>query len=243
MFPAVLIFNPAQAMAQASPIPAESRQLLVAVGQDWPEVSGEMRLYARPGAKARWKAVGPAFPVMFGRAGLAWGLGLHGQALDQGPVKSEGDGKAPAGVFDLGPVFAYDPRELGPVRMPVLQAGPDLMCVDKVDSPYYNTVVDIRQVGTEGLDNPETMRREDDLYRFGLVVKHNPTPVVPGAGSCIFIHVWRGPGSPTVGCTSMAMERVRELISWLDQAERPVLVQLPRDEYRKLRAAWGLPKL
>ena len=46
---------------------------------------------------------------MFGKNGLAWGKGIADN-LDQrdGPVKHEGDGKAPAGIFKLGTAFGYD---------------------------------------------------------------------------------------------------------------------------------------
>jgi D-alanyl-D-alanine dipeptidase len=84
------------------------------------------------------------------------------------------------------------------------------------------------------------MRRADNLYRWGIVVDHN-TPPVPGAGSCIFLHVWRGPESATNGCTAMAEHDLQSLITWLDPQANPVLVQLPVEELECLRTDWQLP--
>jgi L,D-peptidoglycan transpeptidase YkuD (ErfK/YbiS/YcfS/YnhG family) len=97
------------------------------------------------------------------------------------------------------------------------------------------------------------MRRGDGLYRIGVVVAHNGPGVddglVPGAsgaaasggGSCIFLHVWNGPGSTTSGCTAMPDAALQEILAWLDASAEPVLVQLPRPEFGRLRAAWALP--
>ena len=100
------------------------------------------------------------------------------------------------------------------------------------------------------------MRRRDGLYRIGVVVAHNgsgvgpgvlaappagPAPV-PGGGSCIFLHVWRGPGTATAGCTAMPDAALQEVIVWLDADAAPVLVQLPASEAERLRAGWGLPE-
>jgi len=73
-----------------------------------------------------------------------------------------------------------------------------------------------------------------------MVVEHNAA-AVPGAGSCIFLHIWGGPAKGTAGCTAMAEEDLVRLLGWLDHKESPRLVQLPEAEYARLRAAWSLP--
>jgi D-alanyl-D-alanine dipeptidase len=55
------------------------------------------------------------------------------------------------------------------------------------------------------------------------------------------MHIWRGPGQPTVGCTAMAQENLESLISWLNPRSTPLLVQLPITEYQRLRQGWHWP--
>ena len=245
--PWALFPDPAAArQAAPSPIPPDTGQLLVALADSWEHPTGTLALFERATPDSAWQVVERPFPVCFGRTGLAWGRGLHGaDILPPGPVKREGDGKAPAGVFALGPAFAYEPQELGQVKMPVLRAQDTLICVDDAASGLYNTLVntgvDIGADAGSDLPSHERMRRPDELYRFGLVVRHNMDPAVPGSGSCIFLHIWRGPQSPTSGCTAMAQEHMKALIQRLDPAQKPLLVQLPKDEYARLRGTWGLP--
>ena len=91
-------------------------------------------------------------------------------------------------------------------------------------------------------NSSEHMLREE-VYRWGLVVDHNADPVTPGAGSCIFMHIWRGPGHGTVGCTAMPQEKLESVIGWLDPARKPLLVQLPLAQYENLKKRWRLPDL
>ena len=84
------------------------------------------------------------------------------------------------------------------------------------------------------------MLRDDARYAIGALIGHNPDRL-PGAGSCLFIHVWEGPGLPTAGCTAGAHEQIMALCAWLDEACAPALVQLPAAAYRRYQAAWGLP--
>ena len=86
------------------------------------------------------------------------------------------------------------------------------------------------------------MRRKDDLYRLVIWVGHNDAPVVPGGGSCIFLHLRAGPEAVTAGCTAFETEPMERLLRWLDPASRPVLVPLPDAEYRARAAEWGLPE-
>ena len=226
---------------------AQARQLVLVVSDDWDATTATLQCYARADTGAKWQRVGQAAPANIGRTGLAWGRGLHGQpALSgveglPGPVKREGDGKAPAGAFALPSAFGYAAQEdAGGIRLPYIPLTSNVVGVDDVKSKRYNQIVRLDQV-TKDWDSFETMRRDDGLYEWGVVVNHNTTPVQPGAGSCIFLHVWRGPGKPTAGCTAMSRDDLLAVMKWLDPRCRPVLVQLPRAAYDRLAKPWGLP--
>ncbi len=225
---------------KASPLDG-ARQALVVVTDGWNAVPGTLQRFERTSAAEPWVPVGDSIPVVVGHAGLGWGIGLHGgpPALP-GPVKHEGDGRAPAGVFRLGSAFGYGPRPRW-IRLPYLRATESLKCVDDTASTHYNQVLDQRKVRIDW-NSHEDMRRRDDAYRFGVIVEHDwGTHRRPAAGSCIVLHIWGGPGSSTVGCTAMAADKLHTLLGWLDPARAPVLVQLPREQYRQLRADWRLP--
>ena len=228
-------------MRSGSPIPEASRQLVVVVTPSWEATTGTLRRFARTGPDAPWHPVGEPVEVVVGRSGLGWGRGLHGAPPSEGPQKAEGDGRAPAGVFLLTTAFGYATADSANTGLPYLQATPDLECVDDAASRYYNQVLDRTSVAADWSSHEE-MRRGDVLYRRGVVVAHN-AEAAPGGGSCIFLHVWRGPGSTTSGCTAMPEPSLAEVIAWLDHDAAPVLVQLPSSVYRRLRNAWGLPAL
>jgi D-alanyl-D-alanine dipeptidase len=112
-------------------------------------------------------------------------------------------------------------------------------------SAHYNTIVDSTQTAPDwkGADH---MLRPDNLYQNGVMVQHNPHPGAgqqPPVGSCIFLHLWRGPGQPTVGCTAMSAEKISALTAWLRQDAQPRIVQLTQADYQRLRPAWGLPRI
>lgn len=251
----VALAVPAAAQPPA-PIPASTRQLVVVTTASWSATDGVLRRYERDGGA--WAPVGPEVGVVVGRSGLGWGRGLHGAPPPGAPVKAEGDGRAPAGAFRLTAAFGYADAEA--TGLPYVRSTPDTECVDDRRSAYYNRVLDRAPLG-EAADwrSHEEMRRRDGLYRIGVVVAHNGPGVDPavlpasapppeaaapvaGGGSCIFLHVWRGPGSTTAGCTAMPDPALQEVVAWLDAAADPVLVQLPEAEADRLRGAWGLPE-
>ena len=216
-------------------------QMVVSTTAEWDEVDATLQRYERDAVGAPWRAVGAAIPAAVGRTGLAWGTGLHGAHPD-GPVKREGDGKAPAGLFRLSSAFGYAaPGEVGWIRMPYVQADSSIECVDDVRSRFYNRRVDRDTIPGPDWTSHEEMRRPDPLYEWGVWVDHNSDPPAAGGGSCIFLHVWARPGVATSGCTAMAEDDIRQLLAWLDPRARPVLVQLPRAQYDALRGAWALP--
>ena len=224
-----------------SPIPAETRQLLVATIGGWDEVEAELKRFERD--EKGWKQVGEPWPAVIGVSGAAWGRGLHGTgapAGQVGPVKVEGDGKSPAGVFPLGASFGYDAAPPRGARLSYTQVDKDWLCIDDGKSTHYNKVLDTAELKKDW-SSFEAMRRKDELYRRVIVVDHNPEPA-PGAGSCIFLHLWHGPdGGGTAGCTAMAPEPMEALMAWLDPAARPVYLLLPADRFAALRGPWALP--
>ena len=60
------------------------------------------------------------------------------------------------------------------------------------------------------------MWREDSLYDLVLILGHNDDPIVPGAGSAIFMHVASPEYGPTEGCVALARDDLLELLSDLD---------------------------
>ena len=220
---------------------SSAQQLVLVTTDSWEATKGTQRRYARSGNG--WKQVGAATPVVIGRTGSAWGLGLH-PAQTGGPVKREGDGRAPAGMFRIGDAFGY--ADTANTVLPYRPMQATHYCMDVPASPLYNRVVDAREVGDAAvLGSTEPMRLDihnngDQRYKLGLVIEHNPQ-AVPGVGSCIFAHLWKASTATTAGCTAMEEPAMRELLAWLRADARPVFVLLPRAEYRRVQAAWNLP--
>ena len=222
-------------------IPPASTQLLLCLAPDWTATTASLQRLERK-AGGDWQALGAPWPVVLGRNGLAWGRGLHapGAAGD----KREGDGRAPAGVFAITALFgnaAADTPAVAALHLPYHAAQPGLKGVDDPASAHYNCIVDATQVVADWA-SCEDMLRDDGRYALGAVVAHNAAPALPGAGSCIFLHVWAGPETPTAGCTAMALADMQVLAAWLDGARAPVLVQLPLEAFARLQEAWGLPR-
>src|ERR1051326_1473850 len=91
------------------------------------------------------------------RMAIGWGIGVI--ATDDAkvraaadPVKKEGDGKSPGGVFALGTAFGYASQPLPGLKVPYLNLTPSIECVDDPGSRRYNRLVDRseeRRVGKE----------------------------------------------------------------------------------------------
>jgi L,D-peptidoglycan transpeptidase YkuD (ErfK/YbiS/YcfS/YnhG family) len=187
-------------------------------------IPARLWMLERSTARDDWRVASGPIDVTLGRSGLAWGDGEHVASAPTGfPLKQEGDGCSPAGVFRIPYAFGYAPAEDARLRMPYVHVTETLAGVDDVKSKYYNQVVDASTV-TKDWESNETMLRPDGLYRWGAFIGHNPRGE-SGRGSCIFFHLWSAPGNPTAGCTAMTEENVLALLRWLDPAKEPRLVQ------------------
>lgn len=231
-----------EASDQSATLMSSSRQIVVVRTGNWQAFTGTLQRYQRASVSAPWQAVGSSIPVVVGRNGLAWGIGLHSMDQSMLPVKIEGDGKAPAGLFSLGPAFGYaSPASVSWIRFPYIQSDPALRCVDDAASRHYNALVSEGLV-TKDWKSSEDMLRKDEVYRFGLVIHHNwAEKTIPGHGSCIFFHIWEGPNIGTSGCTAMQPADLEQLLRWFDPDANPLLLQLPGSEIPGFREVPDLP--
>lgn len=226
-------------VADRGPISALRTQLVRVTSDSWQATRGTLRRYERQPGRA-WQPVGEPMQVVLGYGGLGWGEGLHGggaPAGRSGPNKREGDGRSPAGVFELGTVYGYGERARE-ISLPYVAASAALRCVDDPASAQYNQI--FAEPARPTWKSAERMRRDDDLYELALVVRHNTAPIVPGHGSCIFVHVWQNANTPVTGCTALDKTNLKALLSWL-KPNAAVMVALPASEYGALSRDWGLP--
>ncbi|MDH3224955.1 MAG: hypothetical protein OEO23_14635, partial [Gemmatimonadota bacterium] len=208
------------------------RQELVIVADS--DISTTGRLYAMYLVDGAWTQAAQPIPVVFGWGGV-------------GP-KREGDGRSPQGRFRLGDAFGYEAQGPRGVRLPYEPLAPGSVCVDDDRSDLYNQIVSLEEQGDRFVSS-EPMRRDlvlgDDLYEWGIMVGYNeegsrdPETDV-GLGSCIFLHVWRGPASPTAGCTAMSRADLLHLMMWLDPTAAPAIVQGSRAFLERLHAEGDL---
>ena len=224
----------------------DARQLVLVTTPDWDAVDGVLGVYDRETAHAPWRPVETAVPVVVGRSGLGWGVGMRFDSNDRThasePLKKEADGKAPAGVFRLTTAFGFASRPGPHASLSFTQITPSVECVDDQYSRFYNRIVDRTKVAVDWKTS-EQMSAYGAQYKWGIVVDYNSAPSVAGAGSCIFLHVWSGAGRGTAGCTAMPEKNITKLIDWLSPEKHPVLVQMPRAALSRYGEALRLPPL
>lgn len=223
----------------SSALISSAKKLIVVTSDGWSDVNGTMTRYERKGKN--WKEVAKPTAIVVGKNGMGWDQGylksLGVLFIDRTPViKQEGDGRSPAGVFRISHSFGFAPKITNnDFYIPIT---PTTECVDDVNSKYYNQIVDRMNIKDVDWNSSEKMRQVEG-YRYGAVVAYND-PAVAGRGSCIFLHIWSGPGKGTAGCTAMPDADAQKLLEWLD--DKTVLVQIPKAEYERLRSTLPLPQ-
>jgi len=210
-------------------IPEESTQLLVVETANWSTKEGVLQRYEKK--NKHWEKVGESISIVLGRNGLGWGLGLHKTPKNAPYVKKEGDGKAPAGLFSLNTAFGYSPANFS-MHFPYATYKTTDHCVDDSNSIWYNKIVDSTTTQKD-YKSFEHMKLKNNLYKYGIVVNHNPQQKSQ-AGSCIFMHIKSQSGRGTAGCTAMNENKIVEVLKWLKGEEKPLLLQLPKEEMVKV---------
>jgi L,D-peptidoglycan transpeptidase YkuD (ErfK/YbiS/YcfS/YnhG family) len=149
---------------------------------------GETRGTARFGERA--------FPCALGRSGLI-------------ADKHEGDGGTPIGRFPFRTLlYRADRVPHIETRLPARHiARTDGWCDDPA-SADYNRLIRL----------PHPARHEElwlaaHVYDLVVVIGHNDDPVVPGAGSAVFVHLARDDWAPTAGCIAFRREDLLAILA------------------------------
>ncbi len=150
---------------------------------------------------------------------LSWAGGWARCALGRAGIradKQEGDGATPAGVFPLRRLLYRADRLTRPTTL--LESAPirpdDGWCDDPADL-HYNRPVRLPYPARH-----EVLWREDRLYDLIVVLGHNDDPVVPGAGSAVFLHVAAEDDTPTAGCVALAKGDLLSLLAACRSGDR-----------------------
>ena len=123
--------------------------------------------------------------------------------------KREGDGATPAGAWPLRRLLFRADRLARPLTgLETRALTPDDGWCDAPDSPDYN-----RPISFPFEDSAEHLWRDDGIYDLIVILGHNDSPVVRGAGSAIFLHVARENYAPTAGCVELAKADLLDLLS------------------------------
>jgi len=208
-------------------LPSDSYQLMVVTTDNWNSKTGTLQRYAKnPNiSTAAWIKVGKPVEIILGRNGLGWGKGLHTTPKNAKYIKKEGDGRAPAGLFTLGNGFGYQNLN---IDFPYATYKRTDHCVDDSSSKWYNKIIDSTKVEKD-YKSFEHMKLNNHLYKYGITVNHNPEQI-KDAGSCIFMHIRSGNGKGTAGCTAMSEDKIMTILKWLKEEDKPLLLQLPKEE-------------
>jgi len=185
-------------------------RLIIVTVPNMQTTAASVRRFERKSPASPWERRGDPEPAVVGMNGIAWGDIYASLAKNDEPLKREGDHRTPAGIYRISATFGADASEFpGHLQLvPTKQ-----FCVEDASSRYYGKIVPQSVAG-------DTTSGEDmatiPLYRRGLVIDYPPRPKSQ-AGSCIFLHVWGGPGVGTDARIALPEDRVAYLQEWAEK--------------------------
>lgn len=190
-----------------------SAQLVTAQSAGWGTSVAEVALWRRQGRC--WVSDGGPWPALIGTNGFS-------------DHHREGDGTTPTGIYRIGRTVYGNAPDPG-----VHTTYHRLVCGDWWDedptSSGYNTFQHVpcgQQPPFGG--GSEALWTDTAAYPSFAVVEYNMHPVVPYAGSGIFIHA--STGSPTSGCVSLPLADLDTLLRALDWSLSPRIAMGPSAE-------------
>ncbi len=130
-------------------------------------------------------------------------VGVNGLTVD----KQEGDLSTPIGTFQFNKIY-YRADRLGDKKFII-----DSSIINKNDgwcddqkSDLYNQYI---QFPFD--ESAEHLYREDHIYDIICVLNYNTSPIIPGRGSAIFLHIAKPDFLGTAGCIAIEKEALIEI--------------------------------
>ena len=216
---AIMLLTPQVALAQNCPEPlASARRLVLVTADTLTSTTATVERFQRHTPNAQWEVAGGAATALIGHKGVGWSHAFRKFAKRGEPIKVEGDKRAPAGFYKIGPSFGFRASQVHNY----VRVADGMVCVNDLTSPAYNTITRRDRIGPDV--HAENMSRVPD-YRRGLLVDY-PTDRKARAGSCIFIHLQLAGKTGTGGCVALPEPQLEALQDF--SQEGAVLAILPR---------------
>lgn len=236
----VILHLLAATFAHGYELPSAASQCILGISDGWDSSGGTLSYFEKKAGK--WQRIGSEWKGRLGSKGLVWGRGLSPNPPGA-VLKKEGDGRSPAGVFDIGGVWGAHKNVKKHPRTFYHQVTTRDLWVEDATSKHYNRFLTLNHEPATEWEIKAQMKQNDYPQSLKMFIAHNAHPnVIPDGGSSIFFHIWRREGAAaTAGCTTMTEEKLRWLIAAVDPSRRPIYVLLPRSEYEKLKPSWKLP--
>ena len=143
-------------------------------------------------------------------------------AIGRGGLKKnkvEGDLSTPIGAFKFNKIY-YRADKLGETNFEIdssiIQKN-DGWCDDE-KSKFYNQYIQF-----PFNESAEHLYREDDIYDILCVLNYNTSPIIPGLGSAIFLHVARSNFAGTEGCIAIDKEALLKIATNITYDSRIVI--------------------
>ena len=112
--------------------------------------------------------------------------------------KKEGDLKTPKGTFKIEHLYYRKDRVGKPLtKLKCIEIKKKIGWCDDVKSKKYNKLIQINNNFSH-----EKLFRQDHKYDLLIPIKYNFDKIIPGKGSCIFLHLTKN-YSPTAGCIAL----------------------------------------
>ncbi|MCR8633010.1 L,D-transpeptidase family protein [Paenibacillus radicis (ex Xue et al. 2023)] len=182
-----------------------SEQVIVVEPENPGSFHATVKLFEK--INGQWFQTMESFPAVIGR---------NGSTND----KTEGDGKSPKGMYELGESFGTKQAPAG-IIIPYHQVTNYDYWIDDQYSDDYNQWMHYEGNPSDHWKSFERLNHR--LYTHAIIVKYNMAPIIKGKGSAIFMHQWEGENSPTAGCVAMSYDNLVRLMRAIYPQKHPII--------------------
>jgi len=132
--------------------------------------------------------------------------------------KKEGDGKTPKGTFKIEHLYFRKDRIKKPLtKLKCIEIKRNMGWCDDVKNKKYNKLIKINKNCSH-----EKLFRKDKKYDLLIPIKYNFNKIIPGKGSCIFIHL-TSDYKPTAGCIALKKKDLLILLKLINKNSKIII--------------------